>query len=219
MPESWIEDIRRRLSATRTWPDRPILREAGTGAPLRPAAILIPLFVKNRELCTLLTKRTESVEHHKGQISFPGGGREPADPNLWTTAVREAEEEIGLPAAAVRLLGVLPKLVTVTDFEISPFVGAIPYPIALTPQAREVAEILEIPVPYLLRPDIAEEKEIVWKGREVRTRVYHYKGHAIWGATAHILTDFLGVLRGEAPMNPDKAADEQGDPDRKAGPA
>jgi len=194
----WMDDVRARLA--RDWPARTVELERGPDAgPLRLAAVLIPLYVRDKGLWTLLTKRTDHVEHHKGQISFPGGGKDDADANLWETAVRETEEEIGVPRAGVRILGALPKLVTVTDFEISPFVGAIPYPVALTPHAHEVEEIIEVPVSYLLDPMVVEERPVKWKGRDVKTLVYHYKGHAIWGATARILADFLSALREEAP--------------------
>ncbi len=186
--------MRKRLA--RNWPERPLLTERGDPEkPPRQASVLIPMYVRDRQLFTLFTKRTDHVEHHKGQISFPGGAREDHDQNAWQTAVRETEEEIGVPAESVRLLGALPKLVTVTDFEISPFVGAIPYPVEFRLAEGEVEKIIEIPVTFLLDPKVVEERPLRWKGKEVKTLVYHYHGHAIWGATAHILSDLLEVLR------------------------
>jgi 8-oxo-dGTP pyrophosphatase MutT (NUDIX family) len=197
----WMEEMRRMLD--RPWPEpHPLVRApSGTGKPLREAAVLIPLYVRDRELFTLFTKRTDHVEHHKGQISFPGGGKEPRDQTLWNTAIRETEEEIGVPAASVRILGKLPNLVTVTDFDVSPFVGAIPYPMTFAPQEREVEAIIEIPLSYLLDPEVVEERTVRFKGREVPTLVYHYRGHAIWGVTAYILSLFLTALRGESPRD------------------
>jgi 8-oxo-dGTP pyrophosphatase MutT (NUDIX family) len=190
----WMEELRTRFG--RSWPARPLVSEKGEGMePLRQAAVLIPLYVREKALWTLFTKRTQMVEHHKGQISFPGGGKDTADANLWETAVRETEEEIGVPRAGVRLLGALPKLVTVTDFEVSPFVGAIPYPTAFAPHAGEVESIIEVPLSYLLDPMVVEERPVKWKGQDLTTLVYHYKGHAIWGATARILADLLTVMR------------------------
>ena len=198
MTGNWIEEIRGRL--VRSWPERAIVRERReSGSVLRPAGVLVPLYARDGQLFTIFTKRTELVEHHKGQISFPGGTAKASDANLWATATREAEEETGIPSGRVLLLGALPKAVTVTDFEISPFVGAVPYPIELRKHAGEVAEILEIPISYLLDPQVAEERPVEWKGKEIRTLVYHYRGHAIWGATAHVLSDLLEVLRGEPP--------------------
>ena len=194
----WMEDIRKRLG--RNGPSRPLvseLPESAAPVPLRPAAVLIPLYVREKALWTLFTKRTDLVEHHKGQISFPGGGKDAGDANLWETAVRETEEEIGVPRKGVRLLGALPRLVTVTEFEVAPFVGAIPYPVAFAPRPGEVESIIEVPLAYLLDPMVVEERPVKWKGTDVMTLVYHYKGHAIWGATARILADLLAVMREE----------------------
>lgn len=193
---SWIDDLRARLD--REWPVRErTLAQVDPGTPPREAAVLVPLFVKERALHVLFTVRTDEVPHHKGQISFPGGGREPRDQTLWHTALRETEEEIGVPAAAVRLLGALPRVVTVTNFDVSPFAGAIPYPVELKPHEREVASILEVPLAALMRPECQETRTVTWKGREVPTRVFHHEGHAIWGVTAYILDELLLALRDE----------------------
>ena len=198
----WMEDLRARLGRSSP-PREPRVSERAEGAaPLRPAAVLIPLFVREKALWTLFTKRTDMVEHHKGQISFPGGGKSDRDANLWETAIRETEEEIGVPRSSVRILGALPKLETVTDFEISPFVGAIPYPVEFAPHAAEVESIIEVPMAYLLDPMVVEERAVKWKGRDIMTLVYHYRGHAIWGATARILTDLLAVMRGDEGSGP-----------------
>jgi 8-oxo-dGTP pyrophosphatase MutT (NUDIX family) len=197
--DGWLTEIERRLG--RDWPEHPSAPAApaadGQAVTLWPAAVLVPLYVRDGQLFTLFTKRTELVEHHKGQISFPGGTKDETDVNLWETAIRETEEEIGVPRAGVKILGALPKLVTVTDFEISPFVGVIPYPTQFAPHAGEVESIIEVPVSYLLDPMVVEERPVKWKGRDVSTLVYHYRGHAIWGATARILADFLTALRGD----------------------
>lgn len=194
-PGSWMDEIRSKLD--RSWPGREILNEKVGDGPIRPAAVLLPLYVRDHALWTLFTKRTETVEHHKGQISFPGGGQHAEDENLWVTAIRETEEEIGVPRESIRLLGALPRMLTVTDFDVSPFVGAIPYPVTFRLEAGEVESILEVPLTYLLDPQVVEEKAIRWKGHDLMTRVYHYHGHAIWGATARILADFLEALGGE----------------------
>lgn len=195
--QSWILELRARLS--RPFPEQaPILTQpSGSGAPLREAAVLVPLYVREKELWTLFTKRTDQVEHHKGQISFPGGGREENDEDLWRTAIRETEEEIGVPAGKVLKLGVLPRLVTVTDFAVTPYVGAIPYPMTFTPHQEEVERIIEVPLAYLLDPRVVEERQVKWKGQPVATLVYHYHGVAIWGATARILRNLLEALREE----------------------
>ena len=197
MTGGWLAEIERRL--VREWPAPPEASAAeGPQSALRPAAVLVPLYVRDGHLFTLFTKRTELVEHHKGQISFPGGVAHEDDANLWSTAVRETEEEVGIPSEGIRLLGELPRAVTMTGFEISPFVGAVPYPVELRRQEGEVAEILEIPIAYLLDPLVVEERPVKWKGRQVMTLVFHYRGHAIWGATARILSGLLEVLRGDS---------------------
>jgi 8-oxo-dGTP pyrophosphatase MutT (NUDIX family) len=198
----WLDEMRARLN--RPWPERSLgLGPGGSGAPLREAAVLVPLYVRDRELFTLFTERTDLVEHHKGQISFPGGGKEADDATLWHTAVREAEEEIGVPRKSVQLLGALPPLVTVTDFEVHPFVGAIPYPVTFAPHEREVKAIIEIPIAYLLDPQVVEERPVTWKSKKTTTLVYHYRGHAIWGVTARILADFLTVLTDQSLARPE----------------
>lgn len=196
MTSGWIDELRRRL--VRSWPERPVLQDrSGVEGEIKEAAVLVPLYVRDRQLFVLFTKRTETVEHHKGQISFPGGVKENGDSTLWHTAIRETEEEVGIPADQAKLLGVLPKVVTVTGFEVSPFVGAIPYPVEFKPAAGEVEAVLEIPVTYLIDPKVVEYRNVKWKGRNVETLVYNYSGHAIWGATAHILADLLEVLQTE----------------------
>jgi 8-oxo-dGTP pyrophosphatase MutT (NUDIX family) len=116
------------------------------------------------------------------------------------TAIRETEEEIGVPREGIRLLGALPMMVTVTDFEVSPFVGAIPYPVEFRLQAGEVERIIEVPLAYLLDPMVVEDRAVKWKGQDLKTLVYHYHGHAIWGATARILTNLLEALRDGLPF-------------------
>lgn len=139
------------------------------------------------------------MEHHKGQVSFPGGMEALDDPSPWETALRETEEEIGVPRAAVLRLGELPGVVTLTGFRIRPFVGAIPWPFDLKRDEREVESILQVPVRALLSPTLVEERAVVWKGRSIPTPVYHVKGHVIWGATAFLLSILLGALVDEEP--------------------
>src|SRR5664279_250445 len=115
--DPWMDELRTRFG--RSCPARPLVSERGEGTgTLRQAAVLIPLYVRENALWTLFTKRTEMVEHHKGQISFPGGGKHAADATLWETAVRETEEEIGVPRKGVRNLGALPRLVAVTELSL-----------------------------------------------------------------------------------------------------
>ena len=182
----WVEEVRKRLEARRG-PETP----APVGA--RRAAVLVPLFVRNGALWILLTRRTDTLEHHKGQIAFPGGAEEEGDASLLATALRETQEEIGVAGDVVVPLGTLPTLTTVTDFYVAPFVGAIPHPYPFRPAESEIAELIEVPVQSLFDPGIREEKLL--PGRTEPTLFYHCGPHLIWGATARILTDLLDALR------------------------
>ena len=193
----WILEIRRRLE--REWAVPDIVREIAEGTPdARPAAVLVPLYVRDGELWTLFTKRSEAVEHHKGQIAFPGGLEALDDPTPWDTAVRETEEEIGVPRKAILRLGELPEVVTFTGFRIRPFVGAIPYPFDFEHDPREVESLLQVPIRALLAPTLVEERQVTWKGRRVATPVFHLKGQVIWGATAFLVSALLAALVDEA---------------------
>ena len=180
-----MEELRERLAA-RTL----AVPEADPG--IRRAGVMIPLFVKEGALWILFTRRTETVEHHRGQISFPGGGEEEDDESLLATALRETREEIGVEEADVQYLGALSPLTTVTDFYVEPFVGAIPSPYPFRVAEAEIAELIEVPVAALLDPRILEKK--ILPGREEPTLFYHHGAHVIWGATARMLQELLDAL-------------------------
>ena len=184
-PVSWMDEVAARLEArVREHPDPP--------AGQRRAAVLLPLYVRDGALRIVLTRRTETVEHHRGQISFPGGGQEEGDESAFATAVRETEEELGIPAADIRLLGALGPLTTVSDFFVEPFVGAIPFPHVLRPAEAEIAEVIDAPVAALLDPKALELK--VLPGRAEPTLFYHHGPHVIWGATARMLKELLDAV-------------------------
>jgi 8-oxo-dGTP pyrophosphatase MutT (NUDIX family) len=180
-----MEDIRARLARRSGAVIEP--REG-----LRRAGVLVPLFVRAGQLWILFTRRTETVEHHRGQISFPGGAEEPGDESLLETALRESEEELGLTRTDVRPLGSLSPMVTITNFYVEPFVAAIPQPYVFRAQESEIAEVIEVPVPALLDPAILEKKEL--PGRSEPVLFYHYGPHVIWGATARMLAELLESL-------------------------
>lgn len=181
-----MEDIRERLG-------RHEKKEPAATSDLRRAGVLVPLFVREEHLWILFTRRTDTLEHHRGQISFPGGAQEPSDESLLATALRESEEELGLARADVRPLGPLSPMVTVTNFYVEPFVAAIPQPYVWRPQESEIAEVIEAPVAALLDPAILEKKEL--PGRSEPVLFYHYGLHVIWGATARMLAELLEALR------------------------
>ncbi|UCG11177.1 MAG: CoA pyrophosphatase [Deltaproteobacteria bacterium] len=167
-------------------------REDAVPSGLTPAAVLLPLLFKEETLHILFTKRTQMVKAHKGQVSFPGGVRDPGDESLLVTALREAEEEIGLNSEDAEILGALDPISTVTTgFLVYTFVGLIPYPYSFRPNGREVAEILIVPFHFLMN-------DVHWRRRSYRANdqpfeayFISYGNHLIWGATARILKDFF----------------------------
>jgi 8-oxo-dGTP pyrophosphatase MutT (NUDIX family) len=160
-----------------------------TNENLRASAVLIPLFYNQGQYHILLTKRSEEVDFHKGQVCFPGGTREPSDSSLLQTAIREAEEEIGLRSKDVEILGEFDDSVTLTsNYVISPFVAFIPHPYPFKVDSREIREIFSIPLSFLL--DEANFKQESYE--------YEYEGHIIWGATARILRQFVDLLKSES---------------------
>jgi 8-oxo-dGTP pyrophosphatase MutT (NUDIX family) len=158
------------------------------------AAVVVPLFNKDGSCHLLFTRRTQEVKYHKGQISFPGGAFDEEDGDLRRTALRETFEEIGLTEKDVQIIGILDDIVTTTNFIVTPFVGCFkyPYPFRLSP--REIDELIEVPLSVLLDPACFGEREIV--DGDQRRLVYNYQcgPHAIWGATALILKQFLELI-------------------------
>jgi 8-oxo-dGTP pyrophosphatase MutT (NUDIX family) len=163
-------------------------RQRITGENLKASAVLLPLFYDQGQYHVLFTERSDEVVFHKGQVCFPGGTQEPSDSSLVQTALREAEEEIGLEAKDIEILGELDDMLTfVTDYVISPFVAFIPYPHSLKTNGREVKRVFSVPLSFLM--DEANFK--------VDSYAYEYEGHTIWGATARILRQFIGLLKSE----------------------
>jgi 8-oxo-dGTP pyrophosphatase MutT (NUDIX family) len=161
----------------------------------RLAAVLAPLYCHEDEYGILFTKRSETVLHHRGQISFPGGGYEPRDASLQATALRESEEEIGLQPADVTILGQLDDLLTNnSNYLVRPFVGIIPYPYVFELDARETAYVIEVPLRFLRQHNPPEEEIRRHEGRVVQSYFFDYNGHTIWGATGKILKQFLDLL-------------------------
>jgi 8-oxo-dGTP pyrophosphatase MutT (NUDIX family) len=157
------------------------------------AAVLVPLYVYEGELHAVFTRRRDDLRRHAGEISFPGGRQDIEEEDLRDTALREAEEEIGLPQDAVDIIGALtPTPTVVTNYAIYPFVGVIEAGHRWLPSAAEVAEVLELSLPALR--EAHERKRLVRRGVPFRSDVYTVDGQVIWGATARILTDLLERL-------------------------
>src|SRR5437764_13434613 len=154
------------------------------------AAVLVPLYVQADELHAVFTKRRDDLRRHPGEISFPGGRYDEGEADLRATALREAEEEIGLPPDAVGIVGALQPTPTIaTGYAVYPFVGLIEPGRTWTPSAREVAEVLELSLRSLLAG--YARRRLVRRGLPIRTDTYLVGEHLIWGATARILADLL----------------------------
>lgn len=165
------------------------------GAPRQGAVLVLFYPGITEEPTILLTRRSDKLSHHKGQISFPGGARELDDASLWQTALREAHEETGVPPHGMRLLTALtPFYIAPSHFEIHPFVGMMRARPAFTINLDEVAFLIELPLRVLLDPSAKREETWVWRGRHIQVPFYAYEGHTIWGATAMILSELEAML-------------------------
>jgi len=184
---AWFEEVVARLAA------RPVARVPRAGG-LLPAAVLVPLLVEGGELLVLLTRRSEALAEHAGQWAFPGGRCDEADEDEVATALRESAEEIGVDPASVLLLGHLDDVRTTSGYVVSPVVGALAGRQGLAPRSEEVTAIAPFPLSFLAQPELVEEQEVVVGGVSVRSPVFHYRGHRVWGATARILADLLDRL-------------------------
>jgi len=163
---------------------------------IRPAAVLVPVVRREKELTVLFTRRTAHLHDHAGQISFPGGRTEPGDAGAAETAMRETHEEIGLAAERVEMLGELPQYVTVTGYRVTPVVGLVTPPLDLRPDDFEVAEVFEAPLAFLLDPANHQRNHVLFEGRERYYYAIPYRTHYIWGATAGMLMNLHAYLRG-----------------------
>ena len=177
---------------------RSVLLDAGEAASLDvhgriDAAVLVPLYVSGGELHAVFTRRREDLRRHPGEISFPGGRQDDDETDLRLTALREAEEEIGLPPRAVELVGALQPTPTIaTNYAVYPFVGLIEPGRAWQPSANEVAEVMEVPL-RTLRAGY-ERRRLMRRGVPFRTDVYVVGEDVIWGATARMVGDLLDRL-------------------------
>jgi len=169
------------------------------GWDARPAAVLIPLYLDAGKWHALYTRRTNDVEAHRGQVSFPGGMVEASDADPRATALRETEEEIGLQGADVRILGQLDPLLTVTQFQIIPFVGVMPWPYTLNLNSSEVAKAFGVPLNWLAMRsnlEIKKRKPFI-PGPEIDVYYFQpYQDEIIWGATARLTLQLLEIIEG-----------------------
>jgi 8-oxo-dGTP pyrophosphatase MutT (NUDIX family) len=165
-------------------------------AAVTAAAVLVPIVDRTSGLSVIFTQRTSHLKAHSGQVSFPGGRAEPSDPTPEFTALREANEEIGLQMERVEVLARLPEYLTRTGFRVTPVVGLITPPFDLVPDPREVEEVFEVPLAYLLDPSNHARETRELQGRTVRYYVVRYESRTIWGATAGMLMSLYRHLAG-----------------------
>ncbi|MCJ7546546.1 MAG: CoA pyrophosphatase [Deltaproteobacteria bacterium] len=158
------------------------------------AGVLLPLFCKDGSYHILFTRRTDKVKRHKGEISFPGGIYDISDGDLSATALREADEEVGIKPQDVELLGALDEVMTMTDFIVSPFVGLIPFPYPFVLSEEEIAEIIILPLAGFLKEGVLTEQDWTYQEKTATVYTYHCGRHLIWGATAKILRQFLDLI-------------------------
>lgn len=200
VPPLTADDLRRRFAETREWTHEMLgdhqFGDLGFAEDeYRPASVLVPIVVRE-ELQLLLTQRTSHLKEHSGQVAFPGGRAEPGDANVAATALREAQEEIGLAADRVEVIGCLPHYRTGTRYDITPVIALVHPPFDLTPNAGEVADVFEVPLSFLLDPANHERRARPWtNGRLRHFYAMPYQSYFIWGATAAMLRNLYHYLR------------------------
>lgn len=197
------EPLRRRFAAPPAFAPEFAGDTTPFGRKLAPASVLVPLVQRPQGLQVLLTRRTEHLRDHAGQISFPGGRAEPDDADAVAAALRETEEEIGLARTAVDVIGALPTYTTITDYVVTPVVALVQPPFQLRLDAHEVAEAFEVPLHFLMTPANHCHHRFEWQGRQREFlsmpwdavggdgRLHHY---FIWGATAAMLRNLYAFL-------------------------
>ncbi len=158
------------------------------------SAVLMPILFEDGQFKFVLTKRTDSLKHHKGEISFPGGGQDKEDQNLIETALRETYEEIGVEQSQIKILGRLDDLFTITRYIITPFVGTIHKKVEYKSNDAEVAELLHVPLDLFLTDEKFKEKAWVRNGTNYPLYYYYWGDYEVWGATGYIINQFIEIV-------------------------
>ncbi len=204
--------ISKRLAEAQTSPAVDLYSSEISSDETRPAAVLIPLFHADREdekkhyWQVLLTRRTDAVAEHQGQVAFPGGRAESADSSPESTALREAQEEIGLDPSRVKILGKMNRLQTITNYCVTPVIGVIPWPFPIQLEEIEVSRVFSIPLDWLADPDHHEIRDhpiplpySMRLHRETYPVIYFqiYQNELLWGVSAQIMLNFINILAGK----------------------
>jgi 8-oxo-dGTP pyrophosphatase MutT (NUDIX family) len=160
------------------------------------AAVLIPLFLKNKSWNVIFTRRSQTVQDHKGQVSFPGGAFEWLDKDLEATALRETEEEIGISSERIRILGRMNPFPSISNYLITPVVGLLEYPYKIKISVEEVDKVFSIPLNWLADKRNYEERDYLRPNNSIEKVLFYkeYEGELVWGITARILSRFINVL-------------------------
>jgi 8-oxo-dGTP pyrophosphatase MutT (NUDIX family) len=165
--------------------------------PLKPAAVLVPLVNREDGPTVLFTQRTDHLDHHPGQVSFPGGHVDQGDASAEETALRETEEEVGIHRRHIRVIGRIDTYLTSTGFTVTPVVGLIEPPFDMLPDPDEVAEVFEVPLGFLF--DAANHTRVIYHARDEQWDTYDmpYNGYRIWGVTAGMFRNFYEIIAGD----------------------
>jgi 8-oxo-dGTP pyrophosphatase MutT (NUDIX family) len=159
-----------------------------------PAAVLMLLLNKNNEAHVFLTKRTQKVRNHKGQISFPGGAAEKSDKSLLDTALRETFEETGIKPGDIEIIGEFDEIISISDFHVRTFVGSINYPYKYKISTEEIEECFEAPLSIFYNKQYYKVEDYFFEGKYRKVYYYTFNGFEIWGMTASILTRFSSII-------------------------
>lgn len=162
--------------------------------PLKASAVLVPIIERGNEYSILLTKRSVQLKSHSGQVSFPGGRCDENDLHAMETALREAREEINLPAKNVEVIGAMEDYETITGFSVSPVVGFVNPDFEMIRQEEEVADVFEVPLDFILDTNNHRIESVIWKGEKRHYYVFPHDEHKIWGATAAMLVRFAKLV-------------------------
>ena len=161
----------------------------------RQAAVLLAITDEEHPKI-ILTKRAAHMRRHAGEVAFPGGKRDAADSSLMETALRESEEEIGLPRQCVEVIGELAPMLTRYDVQVSTFVGVIPASQPLKVNQQELSSMFGVPVDFLRQPDNLFVDDVVYRGNARKVPRFEYQGYSVWGITAYILLEFINTVYG-----------------------
>ncbi|RJG20587.1 CoA pyrophosphatase [Massilia cavernae] len=191
------EWLRQRFANPPTWEPEASEMAWLARPKITAASVLIPLVQRPEGLSLLLTQRTDHLSSHAGQISFPGGRAEEGDASAIDTALRETEEEIGLGRSHIDILGALPDYVTGSGYRVTPVVGLVTPPFELAPDPNEVADVFEVPLPFLMDGMNHQRLSVELPEGAGRRHFYAmaYGRHFIWGATAGMLRNLFHLLR------------------------